>query len=99
MALELQFVALAGFGGLMLVAAFEDLRRLIIPNPLILALCLMWPLYLAAAPSLYGALGALGSAVGVFIAGAFCFSRGWLGGVADGPAHSVATASSLTSPP
>lgn len=80
MALELQVVALAGFAGLMLAAAVEDLRRLIIPNPLVLALCLLWPLYLAAAPSLYGALAAIGCAIAVFLAGALCFSRGWLGG-------------------
>jgi prepilin peptidase CpaA len=80
MALQLQFVALVGFAGLMLVAAFEDLRRLMIPNSLILALCVVWPFYFATAPNLYGGLGALGSAAGVFLAGAFCFSRGWLGG-------------------
>jgi prepilin peptidase CpaA len=80
MALELQIVALAGFAGLMLAAAFEDLRRLIIPNALIVALCVIWPLHLAAAPSLYGALGALGCALAVFLAGAVCFSHGWLGG-------------------
>jgi prepilin peptidase CpaA len=80
MALQLQYAVLACFAGLMLVAAFEDLRRLIIPNTLTLALCVLWPVYLLTAPSLYGALGALGCAVAVFLAGALCFSRGYLGG-------------------
>ena len=80
MALELQFAALLGFAGLMLVAAIEDLRRLIIPNALIVALCLIWPLFVAAAPTVYNVAGGLGCALAVFLAGAVCFSRGWLGG-------------------
>jgi prepilin peptidase CpaA len=80
MAFYLQFVALLGFAGLMLAAAFEDLRRLIIPNMLTLAICLLWPIRLLAEPSLYGSLGALGCALAVFLAGALCFSRGYIGG-------------------
>jgi len=80
MALQLQFAALLGFAGLMLAAAFEDLRRLIIPNALALALCLLWPLYAVAAPSLYDVLASLGCAIAVFLAGALCFARGYLGG-------------------
>jgi len=80
MAVQLQHLALIGFAGLMLAAAFEDLRRLMIPNVLPLALCLLWPLSLLSSPSLSGALGAIGCAVVVFIVGALCFSRGLLGG-------------------
>jgi len=80
MALQLHYAALAAFAGLMLVAAFEDLRRFIIPNALTLSVCALWPLYFAASPSLYGGLGALGCALAVFLAGALCFARGWLGG-------------------
>jgi prepilin peptidase CpaA len=80
MALQLQFTALIGFAGLMLLAAFEDLRRLIIPNGLSVALCLLWPVYIATIPSLYGVLGALACGVVVFLAGALCFARGYLGG-------------------
>jgi len=80
MALQLHYAALAAFAGLMLVAAFEDLRRFIIPNALTLSVCALWPLYFAASPSLYGGLGALGCALAVFLAGAVCFARGWLGG-------------------
>jgi prepilin peptidase CpaA len=80
MALQLQFAALLGFGALMTLAAFEDLRRLIIPNALTLSLCLLWPLYVVGAPSLVGTLGSLGCAAAVFLAGVLCFSRGFLGG-------------------
>ncbi|HXO03694.1 MAG TPA: prepilin peptidase [Stellaceae bacterium] len=80
MALQLQFATLLGFAALMVMAAFEDLRRLIIPNALTLSLCLLWPLYVMSAPSLSGSLGSLGCAVAVFLAGALCFSRGYLGG-------------------
>ena len=59
MALQLQFAALLGFAGLMVLAAIEDLRRLMIPNVLTLSLCLLWPLYMIATPSLFGTLGSL----------------------------------------
>jgi prepilin peptidase CpaA len=80
MALQLQLAALLGFAALMLIAALEDLRRLIIPNALTLSLCVLWPLYLVATPSLLGVLGSFGCAVAVFLVGALCFSRGYLGG-------------------
>jgi prepilin peptidase CpaA len=80
MAMQLQSVALLCFAALMLMAAFEDLRRLIIPNTLTLSLCVLWPFYLAATPSLFSVLGSLGCAVAVFIVGALLFSRGYLGG-------------------
>ena len=75
-------VPLAGFAGLMATAAFEDCRRLIIPNGLILGLCILWPAHVATAPAL--TLAAAGfaalSAVAVFTAGALLFSRGLIGG-------------------
>lgn len=80
MALQLQFAALLGFAALMGLAAFEDLRRLLIPNALTLSMCALWPLYAAATPSLPVILGSLGCAIAVFLAGAFCFARGYLGG-------------------
>lgn len=80
MAANLHIAALAGFGGLMLVAAIEDLRRLTIPNQLILALCALWPLYVLANPTLIEVLGALGCAAAVFVVGALCFARGYVGG-------------------
>jgi prepilin peptidase CpaA len=80
MALLLHLAALAGFAGLMLVAAIEDFRRFIIPNALTLALCVLWPFYLVGTFSLLGTLAALGCAALVFVVGALCFSRGYLGG-------------------
>src|SRR5437763_10384920 len=73
-------LAITGFAGVMTVAAFEDFRRMVIPNLLPIVLCVLWPLYFAAAPSLYGALAAIGCAAAVFFAGAILFARGWLGG-------------------
>ena len=75
-----QTLALTGFTGVMTVAAFEDFRRLVIPNLLPIVLCVLWPFYFAAAPSLYGALAAIGCAAAVFLVGAVLFARGWLGG-------------------
>ncbi|MBV8888147.1 MAG: prepilin peptidase [Alphaproteobacteria bacterium] len=80
MVLPLHLCALAGFAGVMIAAALEDFRRLIIPNTLIVALCLLWPLYLAGAPSLAGILAALGCAAVIFILGAVCFAWGYIGG-------------------
>jgi prepilin peptidase CpaA len=78
--LHLQHAALIGFAALMVAAAFEDLRRLMIPNPLPLGLCLLWPLYILATPSWAVALGAIGCAIIVFAVGVLFFSRGFLGG-------------------
>jgi len=80
MAPQLQLAALIGFAALMLIAAFEDLRRLIIPNALTLSICVLWPLYVVATPSLLVILASLACGIAVFLVGAFCFSRGYLGG-------------------
>jgi prepilin peptidase CpaA len=80
MFMALQFAALLAFAALMLLAALEDLRRLVIPNALTLSLCVLWPLYALAAPSLFLTLGALVCAVIAFLAGALLFSRGFIGG-------------------
>ena len=97
----LHLVPLAGFAGLMATAAFEDLRRLIIPNGLILGLCVLWPLYVATAPmlTLLAAGTAALYAVAVFLVGALLFSRGLIGGgdvkllaaatLWDGPAATI----------
>jgi prepilin peptidase CpaA len=79
---QLHLVPVAGFASLMVAAAFEDFRRLVIPNVVVLGLCVLWPLDLAASPNLTlaGAAGAAGCAVAVFVAGALLFSRGLIGG-------------------
>lgn len=77
----LHLLAVLAFAVLMATAAFEDFRRLVIPNWLILALVALWPLCLAAgATAPAAALGALGVAAAVFAAGAVLFARGLVGG-------------------
>src|SRR5262245_31685542 len=78
----LHLLPLAGFAGLMVIAAVEDLRRLVIPNPVVVAACVLWPLHLAAAPSIAPAdmVAAAVCAAAVFGAGALLFSRGLVGG-------------------
>ena len=76
----LQSFALCLFTAVMAVAAYEDFRRLTIPNLLPVLLCAAWPLYVAAVPGAGGILGALGCALAVFLGGAVLFERGWLGG-------------------
>jgi prepilin peptidase CpaA len=82
MFVALHLVPLAGFAGLMVTAAFEDCRRLIIPNGLILGLCVIWPVHVMTAPML--TLAAAGSAAlcaaAVLFVGALLFSRGLIGG-------------------
>jgi prepilin peptidase CpaA len=73
-------LVLLAFTLLMATAAFEDFRRFIIPNPLTIGLCILWPLYFAAAPSLGAALAAVGCGVAVFAVGAVLFARGYVGG-------------------
>jgi prepilin peptidase CpaA len=80
--MSLHLVPLAGFVGLMFCAAIEDLRRLVIPNAVVMGLCTLWPLQLASAAdiSLSGSAAAAICAMAVFAAGALLFSRGLLGG-------------------
>ena len=73
----------AGFAGVIATAAFEDCRRLEIPNELVLALVLLWPLEVMLGPAPIAA-GPLFAAVGcsflLFVVGALLFARGLIGG-------------------
>jgi prepilin peptidase CpaA len=80
MMLHAQAFVLTAFAVVMAAAAFEDFRRLVIPNLLPIILCALWPFYFAAAPSLYGALAAIGTAAAVFAVGVVLFACGQLGG-------------------
>jgi prepilin peptidase CpaA len=82
MPFQLELAPLAGFVTLMAIAAFEDLRRLVIPNGVVVGLCVLWPFYLATSPSctLADAMAALGCGLAVFSVGALLFSRGLIGG-------------------
>jgi prepilin peptidase CpaA len=73
-------IALPVFAAVMAIAAYEDFRRLVIPNLLPAILCVGWPVHFAAGPSFFGALTAIGCALAVFIVGAALFARGFLGG-------------------
>src|SRR5499427_62057 len=82
MPLAFDLLPIAGFTGLMAAAAFEDFRRLVIPNAVVAGLCVLWPLHLVTGPgfTLAGALNAVGCAMAVFLCGAVLFSRGLIGG-------------------
>lgn len=82
MQLQLHFLPLAGFAGLMVLAALEDLRRLVIPNTVTGGLCALWVVYFLLAPnaSLTTAFGAAACSLVVLFAGALLFDRGWIGG-------------------
>src|SRR5579875_1130460 len=75
MTAALHLAALAAFAALMLAAAVEDFRRLVIPNRLILALIATWPLYLAT-----GALAPVAALAALGAVGALLFARGLIGG-------------------
>ena len=85
MTIDPYFVWLTGFAGLMIAAAVIDFRRLVIPNPLIGGLCILWLLHLEttsrATPA--ATLAAIGCAAAVFLVGAVPFSRGLIGGGGD----------------
>jgi prepilin peptidase CpaA len=82
MPLQLDLAPVAGFVALMATAAVEDIRRLVIPNGVIVGLCLLWPFHLATAPNatMTAGMASIGCAVTVFFAGALLFSRGLIGG-------------------
>lgn len=81
MTFQFDAILMTVFTVLMVAAAFEDFRRLTIPNLIPAALCLLWPLhFVSSGPSLFGAVGAIGCALAVFLVGAVFFARGWLGG-------------------
>jgi len=80
MTFSLQILAVTVFAAVMAIAAFEDFRRLVIPNLLPIVMCAMWPLYVASASSLHEVLAALGCALAVFAVGAVLFALNKLGG-------------------
>jgi prepilin peptidase CpaA len=78
----LHLAMLLCFAGLMAAAAVEDARHLVIPNPVVVGLCALWPLCAATAAdaSLLAGIEALAVAAIVFLAGAAVFARGLVGG-------------------
>lgn len=82
MTAALRLAPLAGFAVLMIAAAVEDYRRLVIPNRLVLALVALWLPYAAGlrgtAPG--AVFHSLLCAVLAFAGGALLFARGLVGG-------------------
>lgn len=74
-------VALAGYFLLMASAALVDLRRLVIPNSVVVALCLLWLPHMAATGAPMGAVvESAACAAIVFVGGALLFAGGLVGG-------------------
>jgi prepilin peptidase CpaA len=73
-------MAVAGFAGILLVAAWNDLRRLLIPNRLSLAILALWPVHILVAQAAADPLGALAAALVIFAFGFALFSLGLMGG-------------------
>jgi prepilin peptidase CpaA len=82
MALVLHLTISVAFAALMVAAAFEDFRRLAIPNRLIVGLLLLWPVDAAIGPALTlrTGLATAGDALAVFLCGALLFSLRLVGG-------------------
>lgn len=81
MSFGLHLAALFGFAALMIAMAIEDGRRLIIPNRIVLALAVLWPLYFATGGEAGSAgLTAVAGAAAIFVVGALIFARGLIGG-------------------
>jgi prepilin peptidase CpaA len=77
----LHLATTAGFAVLMAWAAVEDCRRLVIPNGLIFALLLLWPIHLSSMPVRFSTgLAAAGGGLAVFLVGALLHARGLVGG-------------------
>ncbi len=82
MALDPNLLPLAGFAALMVAAAVTDFRRLMIPNGLVVALCVLWLLHVEGArgtPPL-AALEAIAGAALALTGGAVLFARDLVGG-------------------
>jgi prepilin peptidase CpaA len=82
MALDPNLLPLAGFAALMITAAVVDFRRLVIPNGLVAALCIVWLLHVGSARGVspVATLETVAAAAGALAAGAVLFSRGLIGG-------------------
>ncbi len=82
MALDPNLLPVTGFIGVMVAAAVVDLRRLVIPNGLVLALCVLWLLHIESTPGVtpVAALQTLAWAALTLTGGCLLFARGLIGG-------------------
>ena len=97
MVLRPELLPLAGYVALMVVAAITDFRRLVIPNPVTAALCVLWPLEFGATreATIVAAIESVACAAFVLAGGAILFARGVVGG---GDVKLFATASLWVGP-
>lgn len=97
MVLRVELLPLVGFAALMVTAVVTDFRRLIIPNRLIIALCLLWPLQLGTSrdATLAAAAESFACAAIMLAGGSILFARGVVGG---GDVKLFATASLWVGP-
>ena len=97
MVLRPELLPLAGFVALMVVAAITDFRRLVIPNRVTVALCVLWPLEFGATreATIVAAIESVACAAFVLAGGAILFARGVVGG---GDVKLFATASLWVGP-
>jgi prepilin peptidase CpaA len=82
MAPDPELLPLAGFAGVMTAVAVVDFRRLVIPNGLVAALCLLWLLEIASTPgpSPDAALETAAVAALALVAGSALFALRLIGG-------------------
>lgn len=73
-------VAILGFAGLTIAAAFSDTRSLTIPNRYCLAIALLYPIYALQAQQTADWLAAIGIAGAVLAVGFLLFARNLIGG-------------------
>ncbi len=87
---------LFAFAGLLVYAAVEDVRRLIIPNTLSAAVGALFPAYALSAAGPVDWLGALAVGAGALAVGFLLFARGFIGG---GDAKLLAATALWAGPP
>lgn len=76
----LHYVSVAAFTALVSCAAYTDIRRLIIPNRLCLAILALYPIYAWTHPESVDVWGGLVVSVFMFAAGVVCFRFRLMGG-------------------
>jgi prepilin peptidase CpaA len=78
--LPTDLIAITIFSGVLVAAGWSDLRRLLIPNKFSLAILLLWPAHVMAAPGMVDPVGALIAASVIFGLGFALFAARLMGG-------------------
>jgi prepilin peptidase CpaA len=80
MSATLAYLALGLFAAALIWAAIGDLRRLLIPNRIVVGIIALYPIFVLAAPGPVAWMAALGLAGGIFAMGIVLFACGVAGG-------------------